>query len=1572
MEPVQPRDHFALFVEESSEIGTGVALFKPEAIGDIEFEIHDQEGNNPVGEVLRWGNFRHRALTVPQWFANVDTKFLRDFRGLLFLRAADGSDFAPLGLRFGKRQGSLSAVPVIPILTSGAVGKMYWTDAGTRKIQRANLDGTEVEDLFASEVVVPAGLALDSGRDKLYWTDPGTKSIRRANLDETGLEDLVTGLREPVGLALDLDRGKMYWTDWRTKKIQRANLDGTSIDDLVTLSGNSQPISLALDGGRYKMYWTTGNSRMIQRANLDGTQVEDVVSGITAFALALDLGRDKLYWTTDNSSMIQRANLDGTQMENVVTGIDAFALALDLGRDKLYWAGADDETVKIQRANLDGTEVEDLVTSGLVRPLGFALDLDKQDGDESLLPTVTLTPSPAAIERGRSATLTWSSTNAVSATLTPGIGTVPTSGSTTVSPTTTTTYRITVRDAGGRTATSSATITVTGGDRNALMALYNSAGGSGWTRSDNWGTDAPLNDWYGVETDRNSQVIELNLAGNGLTGTIPPELGNLAGLTELVLQENNLSGPIPSAFGGLGNLEALSLVENNLTGAIPAELGSLANLTSLGLGSNALTGPIPREIGNLAKLERLVLMGNQLSGSIPSEIGGLANLAELLLGYNDLTGPIPPELGGLANLTVAALNNNSLVGPIPLEIGNLSQLEGLYLHDNLLTGPVPDSFLGLDQLEVLSIARNKSLCIPATQAFFSWLGGLEYEAQFCQGEDRAALVALYEATGGANWTDNENWLTDLPLVEWSGVATDSLGRVAGLFLEDNNLVGSIPPELGDLSHLSLLVLANNQLTKQIPDTFLRLEQLEQFYYMANAGLCAPNTNAFTSWLSERESYGPRCGQQADYAVLLALYDSAGGANWTDNTNWLTAAPIGDWYGVTTEGSGRVVGVRLQRNNLSGPVPTKLGDLAGLTHLDLNNNDLTGPIPPEFDNLTRLTHLDVWNNSLTGTIPPQLGNLASLTFLGLTGNNLTGPIPSELGTLTRLTRLYLWENRLSGPVPDSFLQLRRLESFFADSRNCVPASAAFRAWLQGINGHQATFCNAADRAALVELYKATDGDNWTNSDNWLTDAPLAKWRGVSTDAVGRVVRLSLRSNNLSGPIPPELANLDNLTHLDLSRNRLTGEIPPDLGRLAELDHLNLSRNSLTGTIPSDLGNLANLHSLQLANNDLSGPIPSQLGNLANLQSLRLGNNDLSGPIPSQLGNLASLTFLDLHHNDLRGRIPDSFLRLQRLEYVALDSRNCVPTNAAFNQWLQRIKQHGTTLCSAADRAALVELYMATDGDKWTRKDNWLTDAPLGDWYGVTTDSQGRVTRLSLEGNNLVGTIPFALGDLHASLTHLYLTGNALHGKIPPDLGRLVYLEVMSLKGNSLSGPIPEELGELYQLRTLYLSDNRLTGTIPPDFLYLCNLSLRELYLDGNKLHGNLPSSFAPCTEQLRVLHLHGNDFEGPFPLWLASLKNLTYLTLEARAKPACRRTAASGLGCVTSTSAERWLKPTLPPGAARASGTPGASSRRPLAGAGLRSGRFLLTESTGSPCYSAFSWGWKATRAAESGRSRVRA
>ena len=106
----------------------------------------------------------------------------------------------------------------------------------------------------------------------------------------------------------------------------------------------------------------------------------------------------------------------------------------------------------------------------------------------------------------------------------------------------------------------------------------------------------------------------------------------------------------------------------------------------------------------------------------------------------------------------------------------------------------------------------------------------------------------------------------------------------------------------------------------------------------------------------------------------------------------------------------------------------------------------------------------------------------------------------------------------------------------------------------------------DRAALAALYNATNGSSWLVDTNWLSNGPLGEWHGVSTDADGRVAELDLDGKQLSGPIPSELGNLDNLEWLILDSNQLSGSIPSELGNLDNLRALSLGNNQFSGCVP----------------------------------------------------------------------------------------------------------------------------------------------------------------------------------------------------------------------------------------------------------------------------------------------------------------------------------------------------------------------------------------------------------------------
>ncbi len=604
--------------------------------------------------------------------------------------------------------------------------------------------------------------------------------------------------------------------------------------------------------------------------------------------------------------------------------------------------------------------------------------------------------------------------------------------------------------------------------------------------------------------------------------------------------------------------------------------------------------------------------------------------------------------------------------------------------------------------------------------------------------DRAALVALYRATGGDSWTDNDGWRSDEPIGQWHGVTVDADGRVTALTLDDNNLAGTVPPELHALTALARLDLGENVLDGCLP------ADLQDQLDIADSDLAG-----LSFCVNDR-------------AALVALYRATDGDSWTDNAGWRSDAPIGQWHGVTVDASGRVTALALAENNLAGTVPPELHALTTLTQLDLGGNVLDGCLPV----------------NLQGQLEVVDSDLAGLPFC--CGGHGTPPG--------------------SAPAP------KRPE-------NPPPAQTSAE----------------TDRDALLAIFEATDGDSWDGSDTWAGHAPIGEWAGVTTNENGRVVGLDLRLggaeipsevghltgltaltlSGVSGALPPELGYLVNLANLDLSHNELCGKIPPELGGLGSLQTLNLGDNKLTGGVPTWLGGLGSLQSLNLGDNQLTGKIPPELGGLGSLQSLNLGDNQLTGKIPPELGGLGSLQSLDLESNQLTGDIPPELDNLvSTLREIGLDGNQlgCV------SDVLRDASRYAVEIPVCApedhpgDTEALISLYNA-----WGQPDrlsNWLSREPLGTWEGVSVDATGRVAALNLAGKRLTGEISPELSSL-ASLQVLDLSINDLTGEIPAQLGGLGSLQSLNLSGNELTGELPE-LGSLESLKVLDMAGNLLTG------------------------------------------------------------------------------------------------------------------------------------------------------------------
>ncbi len=1065
----------------------------------------------------------------------------------------------------------------------------------------------------------------------------------------------------PGSAALDAVGGKLKLSstvqDQNGNPIPGARVTWTSSNPAVA-GVDAQGLVTAAGNGTVQITATSGNASASVPVTVMQASVHIVIEPKSAILRAIGESVSLTAAVQDqNGNPIPGAGVTWKSSDPAVAGVDAQGLVTAVGNGAAQITATSGNAVASVPVSVMQASVHIVIEpkSATLRAIGESVSLTAAVQDQNG------NPIPGA-------KVTWSSSN-------PEVASVDQDGK--VTAVTHGSVEITATS-GDLAASVPVRVTIPSPDRDVLAALYNALDGPNWKSSTNWLSDSPLDEWHGVTLDGGRYVTSLNL-------------GN-----------NNLKGSIPVALGRLSRLVGLALDSNDLTGEIPAELGQLTQLTHLYLFSNRLTGNIPPELGRLSNLIHLCLDRNQLTGNLPEEFGQLVNLKWLHL-----------------------FNNFSLTGMLS------QSLTSLKLDDLLLDGT--------------------QLCTPPDASFRAWLDTISNRRQGnCDiRPDPAgiALAALYNATDGPNWKNNAEWLGGRPIDEWHGVSVDRGGRVVALVLHDNNLRGALPSQLGDLKDLSGLYLQGNRLTGGIPAEIGQLNKISQL------------------WMYDNQLTGSIPVELGQVSELKEVF--------------------------------------LEGNRLTGKIPSELGNLTKLRNLRLNHNQLTGQIPAELGQLSNLTLLWLQNNELTGPIPPELGRLADLEWLVLSYNRLTGSVPPELGGLTALRILHLRGNTgLTGPLPIELTNLNLDTMYLEGTQLCAPPDPEFQRWLDGIRRVRVATCPDtdedvepdSDRMVLSTLYHTMGGFYWNGRTNWLSDKPLDEWHGVTATDDNRVTSLDLSFNNLSGPIPSELGELSELAELNLHSNDLSGSIPPELGNLSKLRKLELPSTGLSGEIPPELGRLTRLTILGLEHNNLSGRIPPELGNLNNLTGLWLSNNRLHGEVPPELGGLTNLESLLLYDNpDLTGALPREFVSLDRVRIMDFTGTGlCVPSDAEFQTWLRRVRNtYGVANCGQLDRDVLQDLYVATDGSNWISNANWLSDRPLNEWYGVTTNMSGRAEKLVLQDNNLVGEIPLALHDL-VDLKVLNLNGNvSLSGRLPVEFTSL-RLEVLQLNRTQICAPADDDI------------------------------------------------------------------------------------------------------------------------------------------------------------------------------------
>ncbi len=921
-------------------------------------------------------------------------------------------------------------------------------------------------------------------------------------------------------------------------------------------------------------------------------------------------------------------------------------------------------------------------------------------------------------------------------------------------------------------------------------------------------------------------LTALTLYNNHLI-TLPQGIGNLTFLTELLLQNNQLQS-IPESVSSLTNLTRLHLYNNELT-AIPSNIGNLNQLTELPLYNNKIT-VLPESIDQLVELTMLPLHHNKLQ-HLPANVGNLTKLTELELQENKITG-LPPSIGNLTNLTYLNVDSNELAF-VPASIGNLSNLEQFILSNNKIEA-LPVEIGSLSNVNHFPLFNNLLTSLPnsigALQGLTEWMlynnKLTELPSEIIELTNLTKLH-LYENELDKlpDYIGNLNKLTEFPLYKNSlTTIPNSIKHFKGLtewLLYENELI-VLPPEIGQLTNLVHLNLNDNRL-ESIPSNIGQLENLEELFVDKN-GLESlypqiGDLSALKVLSAKRNKLNALPDEIQDLDNLEELYLSSNG---------FEVIPTGvmDLQSLKT--------LHLDYNKLNSIAAVAV-ELQQLEDLNLAHNYFEG-FPTELGALTNLTHLDLGNNKIESLFTEEDGttalkNLAQLVYLKLDTNKIDS-FPANAAYFNNLEVLHLNKNRIG------YNQAGQAE----DDINNIP------------NLHQLP--------SLKELYL---------QNNWL------KFNDLEANVASMNLNCPEKPCLCYAPQAPVNLGIKVEPYDEVEENTYIMAVG---GKIRDNRYWWYDANDdenpvlLKDGLGEDFyfytAKRKGIFYAESTNKTVTNPDePSQ--NLV-LVSTYLEQECTEDMIPTfwakpncpEDGSDPLFTIIpDAEHpnyelfidgNSMGTYEGASDFSLQNAVSVVMLSEisNC-PSEA-----IEVTPIHCN--CLTVDSLALVGLYKATNGQNWTR--SWdLENNPMyvKDWEGVVLSENGcNVKELRLPDNNLVGTIPFDLGEL-IGLEVLDISNNKITG-LPSEIETCTALTQLNVGNNELKN-IPQEMGDLTSMTHLYFNNNELSQI----YFDLSNLSnLEVLHLQNNQLD-YIPAGVD--STQLKELYVQNNRliFEDIEPL-----------------------------------------------------------------------------------------------------------
>ncbi|WP_195760083.1 PKD domain-containing protein [Flavobacterium sp. LC2016-23] len=450
-------------------------------------------------------------------------------------------------------------------------------------------------------------------------------------------------------------------------------------------------------------------------------------------------------------------------------------------------------------------------------------------------------------------------------------------------------------------------------------------------------------------------------------------------------------------------------------------------------------------------------------------------------------------------------------------------------------------------------------------------------------QDKAALIALYNSTNGSAWTNVVNGNGPWPINDpnsvvttwnpttktgWYGITVGSDGRVNNLNLYNNNLIGNLPSEIGQLNAIQAIDIRLNQLTGNIP---------------------------------------PQIGQLNNLISLFFSYNKFNGS-----------IPLEIGQSIT------IKNLDLSYNQITGTLPSQIGLLTNLEYLALSGNQITGSIPPEIGQLKKLQALYLQSMQMTGSIPPEIGQLTSLNDLYLS-TKFSGTIPPEIGQLTNLINFSLEGASISGSIPPEIGQLKKLQALTIVATSI---SGSIPPEIGQMTSLKTIFLGANKLTGIIppEIGQLSNLESINFYVNNLTGS-IPKEIGQ----LKKLLFLNLSYNNLSGTIPVEIGLATSLKNLRIDSNNFTGFIPQEIKSLTNLTYLELGENQLEGIIP-DLTNLKSLTNFGFTSNkfrfvDFAAQYNSYKSQMTTLRYSSQAKRDTPKTISGPTGSTVTLTMYE---------------------------------------------------------------------------------------------------------------------------------------------------------------------------------------------------------------------------------------------------------------------------------------------------------------------------------------------------------